>query len=58
MLKYYVLVFLFNSTADLKMTAFQEVQTLDQCVETVAFINASRMNENAACFIKKEFPDS
>lgn len=57
MIKFIVIVFVALNSSQMEVVTHKTVPALEDCVEMVAEINASKDNPyNAACFIKMEGP--
>lgn len=57
MTKFLVIVFAVLNGSQLEVVASKTVPTLNECIEMVVEINASKDNPyNAACFVKAEGP--
>lgn len=59
MIKFFVIVFMFSNTPDLKVITFIEVPSLEVCAEKTLEINTEEKTPyNATCFIQKYYKDS
>jgi len=59
MIKFFVIVFMFTNTQDLKVVTFTEVPSLEVCAEKTLEINIEeKIPYNATCFIQKYYKDS
>lgn len=59
MIKYFIIVFLFSNTLDLKVVTFIEVSSLEVCAEKTLEINTNEKTPyNATCYIQKYYKNS
>lgn len=53
MIKYFLIVFIINTSGDAKMLGDLEVNTMAECEARAIYINTSEEKLNAACYPKQ-----
>ena len=53
MIKYFLIVFIINTSGDAKMLGDLEVKTMAECETRAVFINTTEEKLNAACYPKQ-----